>query len=567
MGFCGSCRLKIISGELSAPTDAELAIFSAKELAKGYRLACQARPGSDCTVEILPESMTTQQRIQLESLPISIQLKPTVKVYPIKVEPPTIDDQRADTERIFDALEEQYGVSYDRINIFTLRKLSSQLRSWDWQCQAVIRYGELVSIRPVKSTSLGLAIDLGTTKFAGYLVNLDTGYTLASRGMTNPQINYGGDVISRMAVAMDSANSARKIQETAIRTLNDMINNLCREAGTNRDDILDAVVVGNTAMCHLLLGLPVTQLSRSPYVPVIRSAHDISATDLKLRIAPGAYVHFLPNIAGFVGGDHIAMLLALRVLKINGPLIAIDIGTNTEMSLIKDDEITTVSCASGPAFEGGHIHDGMRATSGAIERVRIDGRKVYFQTIDNMPPVGICGSGVLDTLAQLYLTHIVDDKGRLANDHPFISEDKLLRKFIIVDKSQLDSGQDISVTQHDIREIQLAKAAIRTGIEILIKSQNVTLDSIREIIIAGAFGTYIDISSAITIGMLPPLPLNRFRQIGNAAGAGARLALLSDVQREEAKSLVSRVRYIELARIPDFMQTLTETMSLGVYRL
>jgi uncharacterized 2Fe-2S/4Fe-4S cluster protein (DUF4445 family) len=273
----------------------------------------------------------------------------------------------------------------------------------------------------------------------------------------------------------------------------------------------------------------------------------------------------LPNIAGFVGADHVSMLLATDAWQAKKATVALDIGTNTEVSLICKGKITITSCASGPAFEGGHIKHGMRAATGAIERVRVDGDKIQYQTIGGAPPVGVCGSGILDALAQLYVAGIIDEGGRIAGDRPRVRTCKGQREFVLVSREEREGKPAITITQNDVRELQLAKAAIRTGIHILLETSGCTEDDIKQVVIAGAFGTYISISSAVAIGMLPPLPLNRFRQVGNAAGMGAKMSLISFKSRAKAQAITSRVSYIELASSPGFQPAFIQANYLGRY--
>jgi uncharacterized 2Fe-2S/4Fe-4S cluster protein (DUF4445 family) len=357
------------------------------------------------------------------------------------------------------------------------------------------------------------------------------------------------------------------LQKLAVEAINELCANLCAEANAGTEEIVEAVVVGNTAMHHLFLRFPVRQLALSPFVPAVSSSLDVKASDLSLHIAPGAYVHLLPNIAGFVGADHVAALLATEASPAKETTVILDIGTNTEVSLIHDGRITSTSCASGPAFEGGHIKYGMRASTGAIERLRITDDTIQYQTIDGVPPIGICGSGILDALSQLYLTKAVDEGGRITDNHPRVRTSRGQREFVLVSKEERDGKSAITITQHDIRELQLAKAAIRSGIQILLEANGCPEDEIKQVIIAGAFGTYINVASAVTIGMLPSLPLNRFRQAGNAAGMGAKLALISLAKRAEAKVVTSRVKYIELASTPSFEQTFMQASYLGQYRI
>ena len=572
VGTCQSCKVRVTGGTVSAPTSSEMDAFSPEELEAGWRLACQTHPLSDCTVTVPAESMTTPQRTQVEGLEIATEPEPPVRAYDLQLKAPSLSDQQADADRLLAALRRQHQVHCRRVDIDVLRALSQQIRSRDWQCQVSVRDDEVVAVGERAARQLGLAVDLGTTKIAGYLVDLDTGNTLAARGMMNPQIECGEDVVTRISYITGSPDGGPRLQVLAVEALNQLAGELTAEVGESSEAILEAVVVGNTASHHFLLGLPVTQLVAAPFIPAVGHALDIKARDIGLRIAPGAYVHLLPNIAGFVGADHVAMLLATGVWQEEGPIVALDIGTNTEVSLVCNGRITAVSCASGPAFEGGHIRDGMRAAAGAIERLRIvadssPGGLVQWQTVDDAPPVGICGSGVLDALAQLYLNGIVTREGRMVSDHPLVRGDGRQREFVLAGGEERSGRHAVGITQQDIRELQLAKAAIRTGIQALLDNNDCAEEDIRKVVIAGAFGSYIDVSSAMDIGMLPSLPRERFWQVGNAAGAGARLALVSTRRREEARTVASRVEYLELASSPNFMQTFTEALYLGRYHL
>jgi uncharacterized 2Fe-2S/4Fe-4S cluster protein (DUF4445 family) len=566
-GTCHSCKVQVLSGTVSKPTPNEREAFTSQELKEGWRLACQTYPLSDCKLTVPPESMTTTQRVQVEGLEIKVRPEPPVKSYRLKMEAPSLSAPAADADRLLQTLNQQHQLNCNKIDLNALRVLSNQIRSWDWEFQAVVRNDEVITLLPWPSHQLGLAIDLGTTKIAGYLVNLSDGKTLAAKGVMNPQISHGEDIISRITSAVHSPDEGMLLQKLAVEAINELCADLCTEANAATEEIVEAVVVGNTAMHHLFLGLPVRQLALSPFVPAISRAVDFKAADLGLHIAPGAYVHLLPNIAGFVGADHVAVLLATEILPNKGPIVALDIGTNTEVSLIHDGKITSTSCASGPAFEGGHIKYGMRAATGAIERLRIADDTIQYQTIDGALPIGICGSGILDALSQLYLATAIDEGGRIMDNHPRIRTYKGQREFILVTKEERGGKPAITITQHDIRELQLAKAAIRSGIQTLLEANDYPEDRIKQVIIAGAFGTYIDVASAVTIGMLPSLPLNHFRQAGNAAGMGAKLALISLAKRSEAQTIASKVNYIELASAPGFEQTFIQASYLGQYRI
>ncbi len=561
-GTCRRCRVQVLAGCVSEATPTELEALSPQEMKEGYRLACQAFPLTDCRLCVPPESLTTPQRTQVEGLEIAVRPEPLVSAYEVKLPRPSWSDLRADDERLLAALKAQHRVVCDTIDIEVLQDLSPRLRSRDWKAQISVRENEVVALSPSPSRHLGLAVDLGTTKIASYLVDLESGRTLAARGVMNPQIAYGEDVIARIARTREAPAEAARLQRLAVEAVNEIATELCTQVDAEPEGIVEAVVVGNTAMHHLFLRLPVEQLALSPYVPAVRKALDVKARDVGLRLAPGAYVHLLPNIGGFVGADHVAMLLGTDVWRAKDLVLALDIGTNTEVALVSNGEIASVSCASGPAFEGAHIKHGMRAAPGAIEVVRLVDGEVEYLTIGGVPPVGICGSGILDAMAQLYLAGVVDKSGRM-RDHPRVRECEGQREFLLVSEGENDGRSAITITQRDVRELQLAKGAMRTGIKLLLQSKGRSEEEIDRVVIAGAFGTYIDIASAITIGMLPALPLERFTQVGNAAGTGAKMALISRAKRAEAQSIARRTEYVELNNIPGFQEAFTDSMYLG----
>ncbi len=566
-GNCQSCRVQVLSGTVSEPTANERKAFFRQQLKEGWRLACQTYPTSDCRLNLPPDSLTSLQRVQVEGQEVAVPPEPIVSAYQVKLSIPSLADPQADADRLLKVLNRQYHLHCHAIDISALRKLSPQLRSWDWQCRASVRAGEVIAFGPWPSRQLGLAVDLGTSKISGYLVDLGSGQTLAAKGVTNPQASYGADIISRISYAMKSPGKGVRLQKLVVKAINQLVIDLCAEAGAEAEEIVEAVVVGNTAMHHLLVGLPVRQLALSPFVPAVSRALDIKASNLGLHLAPGAYLHLLPNIAAFVGADHTAVLLATLDDKSRGMTVAIDIGTNTEVSLIDKGKIVATSCASGPAFEGWHIKDGMPAASGAIERLRIVNDSIQYQTIDGTPAIGICGSGILDAMAQLYLAGVLDKDGKMAQNHPRVRFEDEHLEFVLVSEKERDVRRAIVITQQDVRELQLAKAAIRTGIQVLLEASGHGEEEIQKVIIAGAFGTYIDVASAIAIGMLPSLPLGRFQQVGNAAGTGARLALISLSKRGESQKIASRVRYIELANVPSFNQIFIQASYLGRFRL
>jgi len=557
IGSCDHCKIQVIAGKVSKPTLEEEAELGASALEQGYRLACQTYPESDVKLHVPPESLTAPQRTQVEGLDVDVEPDPLIRGLAAHLTPPTLESPQADAQNLWEALAAQ-GVEVGRIDYQMQQILSAQIRENDWQVNVALRGGEIVAIGAPSTRWLGLAVDIGTTKVAGYLIDLESGKTLASKGLMNPQISYGEDVVSRIVAASKSPADAAKLQSLLTEALSQLAADLCNETGTKPTEIVEAVVVGNTAIHHLFLGLPVKQLGLAPYVPAVDAAVDVKAREIGLKIASGAYVHLLPNIAGYVGADHVAMLLATRLVDAKQTTLAIDIGTNTEICLNHKGKMTSVSCASGPAFEGAHIKFGMRAALGAIEHVRLNGSKLEVQTIGGDAPVGICGSGLLDVVAQLRQNEVIERSGKMT-EHPLVRSQDGKSEFVLAERQGLD---DITISQKDVRELQLAKAAIRLGIQALVEAEGLTESDLEQVVIAGAFGTFIDVKSAITIGMLPDLPLERFTQVGNAAGTGARLALISQAERKMADEIARRDDYIELAKIPNFNRKFAEATYL-----
>ncbi len=567
IGSCNSCKIRLITGRLSNLTLEEQAIFAEEELEEGFRLACQSYPQSDLTVEIPPESLTAPQRLQIEGQSLTIQIDPPVKPVLIDIPEPSVTDLRSDTARLTATLS-QVGVGAPvDFTAPILEEISTLLRRYDWQVELAMRKKAIVAVLPPNLPLLGLAIDVGTTKLAAYLCNLATGQVLAKGGRMNPQTAFGEDVISRISYTDKTQDGRKILQSRLIEALNQLVDELCAQSAMSghkatSGQVVEAVVVGNTAMHHLFTGLPVHQLGVAPYVPAVGESLEIDAERLGLAIAPGAKIYLPPNIAGYVGADHVAMLLATNAWAAEKTTIALDIGTNTEISLVHQGEIIACSCASGPAFEGAHILAGMRAAPGAIERVQVVNGQVRTQTIDNLPPVGICGSGILDAIAVLHQLGVVDNKGSFILGNPAVRQVDHLREFLLVDSQKSGTGQDLVITRKDINEIQLAKGAIRSGIEVLLEVADIPAQAVEQFIIAGAFGTYINVPSAVQIGMFPSLPLSSFKQVGNAAGAGARQMLLSVGQRAIAEEVARRVKYVELSNHPNFTSIFSKSLYL-----
>jgi len=553
-GTCGQCRIQILKGAVSPPNASELDLFSELELEAGHRLACCTQAEGDLKVQIPRESLLIGQRLQIEGADALLQVDPTVRAYQIDAPPPTLADPRSDLSRSIDALPDPLDREPIRAEPAVLTQLSPLARARNWQLTLYLRGQEIVGVAPAGSKPLGFAVDLGTTKVAGYLVDLESGGELARGGLLNPQIGYGEDVVSRLAYAHRSAGGGQLLSTMIRGALDELLGELVADAGVARAQVVDACIVGNTAMTHLVLGLPVRQLAVAPYVPATDAMVEAKASSLGLDMAPGAYVYVPPSIGGYVGADHVAMILATGLDTADKVVMGIDIGTNSEIVLHRPDRpnLASASCASGPAFEGAHISDGMRAASGAIEVVKLSESAVAVGTVDDAPAVGLCGSGIVDAVAELYRWRLINHRGRFQQDSTRVRVGRHGAEFPLVDGQESGNGRDVVITQKDVDEIQLAKGAIRAGLEILLQATNTLPEEVAEVIVAGAFGSYLNIENAKAIGLFPDMPNARFRQVGNAAGVGAKQMLLSRQARLRGERLANAADHVELTTFHKF---------------
>ncbi|MBN1317578.1 MAG: DUF4445 domain-containing protein [Anaerolineales bacterium] len=550
-GTCGQCLVRIIDGPVSDHTSSEREMLDLKQIEEDYRLACQTCILGDVKVDLPLASRSVEQRLQLLGEENYATFAPVVHEHLVTLAAPTVYDPRSDLTLLRTALNRPSKFADHR----ALQHLPGLLNKYNRIVRVSLRDGEILNIRPPESGPLGLAVDIGTTKVAAYLVDMETGETLAVDGITNPQVAYGEDVMSRISYAMQGGS--QQLTNILLDGLNELIRRLCPEP----ERIVDAVIVGNTAMHHLFTGLPVRQLGLAPYAAVVSDPMDVKARDLGLRISPGAYIHLLPNVAGFIGADHVAMILATGLDQTDQVVVGLDIGTNTEVVLSQGGKLLSCSTASGPALEGAHIKHGIRAVNGAIDKIELDNSNVRIRTIGGSAPIGLCGSGVLDIVDQLHQAGLLNRRGRLLQDTR-IQEGNGSREFLLVPAEQSGTCNDIIISEKDISEVLLAKAAINTGISALIQQLDIPVENIDRIILAGAFGTHIDIEAAIGIGLLPALPLDRIKQVGNAAGVGARLALTSAPHRQRALEIAQRIQYLELMTQPNFRTQFAHAMFL-----
>jgi len=558
VGTCGQCKVRLTAGSLSAPTSLEREKLGQELLSGGCRLACQALPTSNVTLEIPPESLTSSQRVQLDGLELPLSLDPLVVPFDL-----TVDALLPGKLR--EAINKAAGQDV-QAGAQTLEQLAENAKQFAGHLRVAVNQESspftIAGILRGKARIFGLAVDLGTTKIALYLVDLETGETVAQRGLMNPQIAYGEDVISRISYASRSGEASLQLQRRVIEAVNQIVREFCSDLAISPEQIVEMAVAGNTAMHHFFAGLSVQQLGLAPYLPATTAPLHLAARDLGIEIAPGAAIYTPPNIAGYVGGDHVAMLVGIGAgsHKSGLPFLAIDIGTNTELTLSVHGRLLTCSCASGPAFEGAHIRHGMRAAPGAIERVLLDHGAIQIYTIERRLPIGICGSGILDAIAALLEAGVLESRGNFRKGAERVRQNSGGDEYLLVSAENSGSGSEIVLTRQDISEIQFAKAAIRAGIEVLLEVGGVDASALGEFIIAGAFGSYLDVQSAMRIGLFPKIPLGSFRQVGNAVGIGARQMLLSGSQRRLGESLAKRVEYIELATHPHFQDKFAQSL-------
>lgn len=560
-GTCGSCKVQLISGDFSAVTPKEDAMHQNGSLPSDQRLACLTFVQSNGKVHFPPESFASTQRLQLEGELNPITPCPAVKRFEIDLSSGYLSQKLSLAESVRETLKVS-GYPLTDLPESMLSRIIDLLQKPEHKLSLIMQGQHIVAVLPPDHPLLGLAVDLGTTKLAAFLVDLETGQTLASGGALNPQVAYGEDVISRIQYSDEHPEGGSTLQQCVVEGINLLATELAARVGAEASEITDCVIAGNTAMHHLLAGLPVHNLGTAPYHPSRIDAMTLSASEIGLSLAENASLYLPPNIAGFVGGDHIAMLLATRARHTLKTVLALDIGTNTEISLLHKGRHLACACASGPAFEGAHIRNGLRAIPGAIERVFIDGDEVKIQTIEDKPAVGICGSGILDAVAELRRNELIDHRGAFNKHDPRLSMREGQTEFVLVPADHSGSQKEIALNRQDVQEIQLAKAAIRSGIEVLLREADLPADEIDLFLVAGAFGTYLDLANCQRIGMFPQLPLNRFRQVGNAAGSGARELLLSTPQRAESESMIEHIEYVELTTVKDYVEFYMEAIGV-----
>lgn len=599
---CGKCRVLIEQGRfedyqvessrdhVSAQQGEEREYFAqrAEVLAQRgldpekVRLACQAKILGDLVVTVPEESRSDRHFIRKTAVARSIEIRPTIRKYLVELMPPSLGNPKADWDRLASGLATSMGLvrageaSLPSAGQLTmdrpcLQTLGTTLRRSAWRVTASVRNDrEVVRVEPGLSDRLvGAAIDIGTTTLALYLCDLNSGEVLAVESDMNPQIEYGGDVMSRIQYCTSSPGGLDVLHKTVIKAINQLLVRGATDAGVSTDDVLELVMVGNTTMQHLFLDVTPAGLGAAPFAPVISAPIDIKSRELRLAMNVSGNVHVLPAIASFIGADTTAVLLAEAPQDQDENWLIIDIGTNAELVLGSRRQLICASTPTGPALEGAHIEHGMRASPGAIEHVRIDAlsfeaqwKLVGEEQWGAGRPRGLCGSAVVDATAELVRVGLVDRSGRLTNVGKaggWIRRGQAGLEFVIAKADGIHVSADICFTQKDIRQVQLAKGALYVAARSLLDRMN--LDAPDKILLAGAFGSYIDKQNAMAIGMLPKVDLERVFVVGNAAGDGARIALLNGDKRREAVKIAGRLTRHELPADPDFQRRFIEALA------
>ena len=571
-GKCRGCRFKVLKGNVPPPTIMDEVQLGPDEVHEGFRLACQTRVIADTDIRLAPPHTEGGHQIlgagEGREQRASIEMGSGVeKKFVTAVIPMDEHIQSSDIEEILTAT----GASQSGpLSPDLLRKLPAVMRKKKGAVTVTTFNGDILDIEVGDTTEhkYGMAFDIGTTTIVGALIDLDSGEQLAAVGDINPQSVYGGDLMSRLAFAQFDLKALRKLRARAIQAINDHIKEACEKASVAPEHIYKVVVVGNTAMHHIFLGIDPTYVGLAPYSPSIRNAVEMPARDLMLKTIPNATVCLLPIVAGFVGADAIGTVLGTRIFDSEKIRVLVDIGTNGEVIMGRKGRLMACSAPAGPALEGAQIKHGMRGAIGAIEKVQIDD-DVTCEIIGNAPATGICGSGLIDAVARMLSAGIIQSSGRFVdkddNDLPPALAARLIgaggkTEFALVLAKDSGNDTDITLTQDDIRQLQLAKGAIYSGVMMLQGIMKVPDDEIAELMLAGGFGNYINTESAVAINLLPSLPLERITYVGNAALMGAQLALISEVERKRADVLAGEIEHVSLAARPEFQDIFIEAM-------
>lgn len=575
---CGKCRVKLIGGELESKKTRHI---TDEEYAEGWRLACVSTVCGDVTVEVPDIASAYQSRMKVADLSSSaevelferikkqvedagLELKNSMRIVSVTMNAPTLDDTMPDNERLSWALEDVTGLSLIRIPYSVLKKLPDVLRASNFSVQCVIRVTKkdvfVYDILPADKEAIagGLIVDIGTTTVSALLVNMLTGEILAKASAGNGQIRYGADVINRI-IESAKPGGQKRLQDAIVKeTLNPMIAQMCASAGFSCQHIYRMAVAGNTTMEHLLMGINADPLRMEPYIPTFFKTNSLYASDINIAIHPDAHIIVAPNIGSYVGGDITAGTLVSMIWNRPEMSLLIDLGTNGELVFGNSDFLMSCACSAGPAFEGGDISCGMRATDGAIEACTIDKETMEpsYHVIgeEGQKPIGICGSGIIDVIAELFRCGIINPKGKFIREGRRIRHDKYgMGSYVLAFEEEADSVRDVEITEVDIDNFIRAKGAIFSAIRTMLASLDMDVSMIEDVYVAGGIGSGINMKHAVTIGMFPDIPLERFHYIGNSSLAGAYAMLISTQAEKKTYEVARNMTYLELSTVPSYM--------------
>ncbi len=571
-GRCRSCRIKVLKGDVPPPTIMDEVQLGHDEVHENFRLSCQTRVIADCAVMVSPPKAEVGHQILSTTGGLEahgrVGLDSGVEKHFVKATAPIDENhQTSDVEEILAVLGPEVA---REVPGDVLRKMPGILREMSGQMTVTTFNGTVIDVEAGDTTEhkYGMSFDIGTTSIVGSLMDLDSGAELASVGGINPQSTFGGDLMSRIAYVQFEPKKLQTLRAKVLGAVNDFIKEACSQAEVDPRHVHKVVVVGNTCMHHIFLGIDPTYVGLAPYAPAVRDPIVVPGSEVPLKTVPNARVCLLPIVAGFVGADTVACILATRIYESEEVRSLVDIGTNGEVVMGSRGKLMACSAPAGPALEGAQIRHGMRAAVGAIEKVEIDG-DVRCEVIGNAPAIGLCGSGLVDAAAKMLDAGVMDASGLLchaARDSlPAALRDRLVREgrsghFVLAWAAEAGKDEDITLTQTDIRQFQLAKGAICSGVFMLQKVMGVSDENLAELMLCGGFGNYINIRSAVRTRLLPALPLDKISYVGNAAALGAQMALLSETERNRATELAREVEHVSLAMHPDFQDIFIEAL-------
>jgi uncharacterized 2Fe-2S/4Fe-4S cluster protein (DUF4445 family) len=568
-GTCKKCKVRVTDGFVPV-SELDLRAFGEAELAAGWRLACRAHAESDLVLEVPP--LVTRPKAATVGVGRQVILRPAIQKRFVELAEPSLEDQRTDLQRLRDAVDDLEL----HVELGVLQRLPQVLRASDWKVTCVVADDLLIDIEPGDTTGRihAIAFDLGTTTVVATLLDLTTGTPAAVRSMLNKQQPFGADVITRISATMADPGTLERLRALAGETLQELADEVCADGGVDPAEVYEVALAGNATMTQLVLGIDPEPVGVAPFITATHDYPYMPASELGLRLHPRARATVFPSLGAYVGGDIVAGLLATGMTRDRRLRLFIDVGTNCEIALGSAERLLCTAAPAGPAFEAAQIRCGMRAADGAIEVVRIRGDALELDVIGGVEPLGLCGSGLVDAVAELVGAGLLDLSGRFVpNERAAEIAPALSRRFLARDNGERlfvlhwqgeegDVENAVYLSQRDVRELQFAKASIATGWSLLVEELGVEVSDIQQVLLAGSFGSYLSPASAVRIGLVPKLALPRIVSAGNVAGEGAKMALLSMQERHAATAMFDEVEYVELSDRPDFNDRFVEQLAL-----